>query len=118
MYLIVFNYRNLVRIEIDGGISKSSLPNLRTIPWEYQERIDSMPALDQFQTMESNVFWFTCTNEDPPRKCSVMQATGQPLTFFVASKAVDYVADTVLQAKVLYNGKWQLHETQCQVNLI
>ena len=112
------DYRNMVRIEIDGTISESVLPHLFTFPWEYEDRANNIPELDQFQTMESNILSFYSTNESGiPKNCTVKQNTGEPITFFLASKAGDHVADTVLQAKVLWNGKWQTYETQCQVTL-
>ncbi|XP_022289634.2 uncharacterized protein LOC111101438 [Crassostrea virginica] len=111
--------KNMVRIEIDGTISESVLPHLCTFPWEYEDRANNIPELDQFQTMESNILSFYSTNESGiPENCTVEQNTGEPITFFLASKAVDHVADTVLQAKVLWNGKWQTYETQCQGDYI
>lgn len=74
-----------------------------------------MPELDQLQTMESDIFGFISTRKEPSEKCTAMQDTGKPLTFLVASKAVQYVDDIGLQAYVLCDGKWQIHESRCKV---
>lgn len=58
-----FLNRNLIRIERDGRISESNIPDLSASPWEYQERVDNMPALETFQTMESNVYWFETSKQ-------------------------------------------------------
>lgn len=106
-----FFNRNLIRIERDGKIKESNIPDLSASPWEYQERVDKMPTLDPFQTMESNVYWFEISKQ----RCVAKQETGEPLNFYVASKAVQQTDEIVLQANVLNEGKWKLYETHCHV---
>ncbi|XP_061167517.1 uncharacterized protein LOC133176409 [Saccostrea echinata] len=106
--------KNLIRIELDGRVSESVINCVITCPWGYQERVEKMPSLDTFQTMETNIYWFESDIEGQRKRCCVTLGVGQPITFYVASKAVKHIADTVLQAKVLCDGKWSLSETQCQ----
>lgn len=107
-----FLNRNLIRIERDGRISESNIPDLSASPWEYQERVDNMPALETFQTMESNVYWF----ETSKQRCVAKQETGHALNFYVATKAVQQTDEIVLQANVFNEGKWKLYETHCHVS--
>lgn len=101
--------KNLIRIERDGRISESNIPDLSASPWEYQERVDNMPALETFQTMESNVYWFETSKQRRVAK----QETGQDLNLYVATNAVQHTDEIVLQANVFNEGKWKLCETHC-----
>lgn len=105
--------KSLIRIEIDGRISESNIPDLSVSPWQYQERIEGMPPLDTFQTMGSNVFWFETYDGKQNQRCTAKQETGEALNFYVATKAVQQIDETLLQAYVLNEGKWKLFETQC-----
>lgn len=109
---VFFLNRNLIRIERDGRISESNIPDLSASPWEYQERVDNMPALETFQTMESNVYWFETSKQRRVAK----QETGQDLNLYVATNAVQHTDEIVLQANVFNEGKWKLCETHCHVS--
>lgn len=105
--------RKLIRIEFDGRVTESVIDNLKTCPWEYQERVDKLPTLETFQTMESNIFWFE--NNKGHRCCATLD-TEQQITIYVATKAVKCVADVVLRAGVLNDRKWIFTETNCEVS--
>jgi hypothetical protein len=108
--------RNVIRIECDGQVSESVVDNLITCPWGYQERLDKLPLLEPFQTMESNIYWFE--NANGGQRCCATLGNGLPLTFYVATKAVKCVADMVLRAGVFSDGKWVFTETNCKVSLL
>ncbi|XP_062613523.1 uncharacterized protein LOC134275265 [Saccostrea cucullata] len=106
--------QNLIRIDLDGRVTESVLKTISTRSWGYQERVENLPSLETFQTMETNIYWFESNNNGQTKRCCVTLGGGQKITFYVASKAVKHIADMVLQAKVLYDGKWSISETQCQ----
>lgn len=91
------------------------MDDLSLCPWSYKERSDKLPELCESQTMESDVYWFETTIEEQKQRCSAKQKTGQALTFYIATKAVNQIDDKILEANVLDEGKWKVHETHCLV---
>lgn len=85
--------------------------------WFFEEGKEALPKLNESQTMESNVYCFETTKDEQKQPCYAKQETGQPLDFYVATKAVNQTDDKILQAYVLNEGKWKLYETQLQVCL-
>lgn len=116
-YLYLFN-SDLICIEIDGRISQSCMDDLSVCPWNCKERVDQMPELRKFQTIESDVYWFETTNEEQKQRCCAENETGKALTFYFATKAVQYTADRILEAKILNHGEWKLHETLSLVHYV
>lgn len=110
------NFPHRIRIEMDGRISESSIPDLYVCPWENQEFLDKLPKLNTFQTIESNVYWFETMAGEQKQRCCAQQETGEPLNFFIATNVVHEACDKILQAYVQEEGNWRLYETYCEVN--
>lgn len=110
------NFPNRIRIEMDGRISESSIPDLYVCPWGNQEFLDKLPKLTTFQTIESDVYWFETIAGEQKQRCCAQQETGEPLNFYIATNAVHEAGDKILQTYVHEEGNWKLYETVCEVN--
>lgn len=106
--------KNSIHIEIDGRISESSIPDLNVCPWDNQERIDKLPKMKGFQTLESNVYWFETVAGEQKQRCCAQQETGEPLHFYIATNAGHKAEDKILEAYVLEKGRWKVYETDCE----
>uniref|UniRef100_A0A8W8JED0 Uncharacterized protein n=1 Tax=Magallana gigas TaxID=29159 RepID=A0A8W8JED0_MAGGI len=109
------NFPNRIRIEMDGRISESSIPDLYVCPWGNQEFLDKLPKLNTFQTIESDVYWFETIAGEQKQRCCAQQETGEPLNFYIATNAVHEAGDKILQSYVHEEGNWKLYETVCEV---
>lgn len=111
------NYRNAIFIEIDGRLSKSNIDNLSSCTWDYRDGEEALPELNEFQTMETNVYCFETTNDEQRSNCCAKQETGRPQDFYVAIKAANQTEDKILQAYVLHvnEGNWKLYDTHHKV---
>lgn len=110
------NFPHRVRIEMDGRISESSIPDLYVCPWENKEFLDKLPKLNTFQTIESNVYWFETISGEQKQRCCAQQETAEPLNFYIATNAVHEAGDKILQSYVHEEGNWKLYETVCEVH--
>lgn len=104
---------NAIFIEIDGRLSKSNIDNLSSCTWDYRDGEEALPELNEFQTMETNVYCFETTNDEQRSNCCAKQETGRPQDFYVAIKAANQTEDKILQAYVLHvnEGNWKLYDT-------
>lgn len=91
------------------------MDDLSLCPWSYKELADKLPELCESQTMESDVYWFETTDGEQKQRCSAKHESGKALTFYIATKAVQQEEDKILEANVLDEGEWKLHETHCLV---
>lgn len=104
----------VIRIEKDGILSESHIPDLNVCAWKNQELLDKLPDLKTFQSLASNAYWFEKTGEKQKQRCCVQQGTGQHLNIYIATNVVYEAGDKILQAYVLAKGRWNLYETQCE----